>query len=148
MGVKRASVVGIFVKVKKKKKINAAHRTRAILPDSTPTNTPTNENSSNLGGAEQVEGAQPKDESYAIPGIPRLSGDQEAKKDAVRRATRLSSLIALKDLYREMIEAAALLEELKDFDATPLQDDLKGSFEYSDGGGGTAEANLNKRKSG
>ena len=121
---------------KKKKKINA-HRTRAILPDSTPTNTPTNENSSNLGGAEQVEGAQPKDESYAIPGIPPLASDQEAKKDAVRRATRLSSLIALKDLYREMIEAAALLEELKDFDATPLQDDLKGSFEYSDGGGGT-----------
>ena len=121
---------------KKKKKINA-HRTRAILPDSTPTNTPTNENSSNLGGGEQVEGAQPKDESYAIPGIPPLASDQEAKKDAVRRATRLSSLIALKDLYREMIEAAALLEELKDFDATPLQDDLKGSFEYSDGGGGT-----------
>ena len=29
-----------------------------------------------------------------------------------------------------MIEAAALLEELKDFDATPLQDDLKGSFEH------------------
>ena len=82
-----------------------------------------------------MEGAQPKDESYAIPGIPPLRGDQEAKKDAVR-ATRLSSLIALKDLYREMIEAAALLEELKDFDATPLQDDLKGSFEYSDGGGG------------
>ena len=120
---------------KKKKKINA-HRTRAILPDSTPTNTPTNENSSNFAG-EQVEGAQPKDESYAIPGIPPLASDQEAKKDAVRRASRLSSLIALKDLYREMIEAAALLEELKDFDATPLQDDLKGSFEYSDGGGGT-----------
>jgi hypothetical protein len=28
------------------------------------------------------------------------------------------------------------LEELKDFDATPLQDDLKGSFEYSDTSGG------------
>ena len=83
-----------------------------------------------------VEGAQPLDETYAIPGVPPLASDQEAKRDAVRRVSRLSSLVALKDLYRELIEAATLLEELKDFDATPLQDDLKGSFEYSDTSGG------------
>jgi len=83
-----------------------------------------------------VEGAQPLDETYAIPGVPPLASDQEAKRDAVRRVSRLSSLVALKDLYRELIEAATLLEELKDFDSTPLQDDLKGSFEYSDTSGG------------
>lgn len=83
-----------------------------------------------------MEGAQPLDETYAIPGVPPLASDQEAKRDAVRRVSRLSSLVALKDLYRELIEAATLLEELKDFDATPLQDDLKGSFEYSDTSGG------------
>lgn len=83
-----------------------------------------------------MEGAQPLDEMYAIPGVPPLASDQEAKRDAVRRVSRLSSLVALKDLYRELIEAATLLEELKDFDATPLQDDLKGSFEYSDTSGG------------
>jgi len=83
-----------------------------------------------------VEGAQPLDETYAIPGVPPLASDQEAKRDAVRRVSLLSSLVALKDLYRELIEAATLLEELKDFDATPLQDDLKGSFEYSDTSGG------------
>ena len=83
-----------------------------------------------------MEGAQPLDETYAIPGVPPLASDQEAKRDAVRRVSRLSSLVALKDLYRELIEAATLLEELKDFDSTPLQDDLKGSFEYSDTSGG------------
>ena len=83
-----------------------------------------------------MEGAQPLDETYAIPGVPPLASDQEAKRDAVRRVSRLSSLVALKDLYRELIEAATLLEELKDFDATPLQDDLKGPFEYSDTSGG------------
>ena len=57
----------------------------------------------------------------------------------MRRVSRLSSLVALKDLYRELIEAATLLEELKDFDATPLQDDLKGSFEYSDTSGQSSQ---------
>ncbi|CAL6345654.1 unnamed protein product [Bathycoccus prasinos] len=113
------------------------HRTHAILPDSN-TSAETATNSSNsINGIEQVEGAQPLDETYAIPGVPPLASDQEAKRDAVRRVSRLSSLVALKDLYRELIEAATLLEELKDFDATPLQDDLKGSFEYySDTSGG------------
>jgi len=124
---------------------NTKHRTHAILPDSTPANTMSSSSSSskdgnssngNNNGTEQVEGAQPLDESYAIPGITPLASDQEAKRDAVGRVSRLSSLVALKDLYRELIEAAALLEELKDFDATPLQDDLKGSFEYSDTAGG------------
>ena len=113
------------------------HRTRAILPDSnTPAAETANNSSSTSNGIEQVEGAQPLDETYAIPGVPPLASDQEAKRDAVRRVSRLSSLVALKDLYRELIEAATLLEELKDFDATPLQDDLKGSFEYSDTSGG------------
>ena len=112
------------------------HRTRAILPDSNTSAETANNSSSTSNGIEQVEGAQPLDETYAIPGVPPLASDQEAKRDAVRRVSRLSSLVALKDLYRELIEAATLLEELKDFDATPLQDDLKGSFEYSDTSGG------------
>ena len=116
---------------------NKHHRTRAILPDSnTPAAETANNSSSTSNGIEMVEGAQPLDETYAIPGVPPLASDQEAKRDAVRRVSRLSSLVALKDLYRELIEAATLLEELKDFDATPLQDDLKGSFEYSDTSGG------------
>ena len=132
----RRDQIVVVSEAKLRNRKNKHHRTRAILPDSNTSAETANNSSSTSNGIEQVEGAQPLDETYAIPGVPPLASDQEAKRDAVRRVSRLSSLVALKDLYRELIEAATLLEELKDFDATPLQDDLKGSFEYSDTSGG------------
>jgi len=98
----------------------------AIVPDSNASTTTTtnNNNNNNNNNNEQVEGHM-IEESFVIPGIPPLTSDFEAKRDAVKRVSRLSALVALKDLYRELIEAAALLEELKDFDANALRDSLE-----------------------
>ena len=48
---------------------NKHHRTRAILPDSNTSAETANNSSSTSNGIEQVEGAQPLDETYAIPGV-------------------------------------------------------------------------------
>ena len=59
---------------------NKHHRTRAILPDSNTSAETANNSSSTSNGIEQVEGAQPLDEMYAIPGV-RLSRATKRRRE-------------------------------------------------------------------